>query len=84
MKIVPLKANQTELHLNDGTVVLFSYKTPVAGFTPDVGYFRTDEFFSTTTSRHINNWLREEVGDAFNDVQRLPQSQIDTVVDLVN
>ena len=83
MKLVPIKANQTELHLNDGTVVLFSYKTPVAGFTPDVGFFRTEEFFSTTTSRHINNYLR---GEGLNpeEVEKVPQSQIDTVVDLVN
>ena len=56
MRIRSLGSNQTELILNDGTVVLFSYETPVAAM---VGWklYRTAERHSTTTSRHIARWL---------------------------
>ena len=61
----------TVLTLNNGTEVLFSYETPVAGFcnldlshgddyTPEwhgVLFFRTEEKFSKTTTRHINKYL---------------------------
>ena len=39
-----------------GTVLLYSYETPVAGEDHN-GKFRTDQFYSTTTSKHINKWL---------------------------
>ena len=58
MKLTPIAANQTELNLNNGTQVFFSYKTPVAAYVPSQGYIRTDKFWSTTTSRHINKWLK--------------------------
>jgi hypothetical protein len=58
MKLVPLASNQTELELNDGTVVFFSYKTPVAAFIPGLGYYRTEHKWSVTTSKHINKWIR--------------------------
>lgn len=47
------------LNLQDGTIVLFSYETPVAAFIPGVGYFRTSEHFSRTTSSHINAWITD-------------------------
>jgi hypothetical protein len=58
MKLSPLYANQTQIELNDGTVVFFSYKTPVAAFVPGTGYVRTNAKWSTTTTKHINKWLR--------------------------
>ena len=57
MQLTPIGANQTELSLNDGTQVLFSYRTPVAARLPDYEYVRTTTKWSTTTSRHINMWL---------------------------
>ena len=36
MKLRQLKSNMTVLTLNDGTEVLFSYETPVAGYLPMV------------------------------------------------
>ena len=57
MKLTPIAANQTELELTNGTQVFFSYKTPVAAYCPDKGYIRTAQFWSVTTSRHINKWL---------------------------
>ena len=57
MKLTPIAANQTQLNLNDGTEVFFSYKTPVAAKLPNYDYIRTATKWSTTTSRHINKWL---------------------------
>lgn len=57
MNLNPIKANMTELDLGNGTVVLFSYKTPVACRHSDGMTYRTDKKWSVTTSRHINTWL---------------------------
>ena len=56
MQLRPIASNMTQLDLNDGTSVLFSYSTPVACLT-DNGYYRTATKWSVTTSRHINKWL---------------------------
>ena len=58
MKLTPIAANQTEVSFTNGTQVFFSYKTPVAAYCPDKGYIRTAQFWSVTTSRHINKWLK--------------------------
>ncbi len=57
MQLTPIAANQTQLNLNDGTEVFFSYKTPVAAKLPNYDYIRTATKWSTTTTRHINKWL---------------------------
>ena len=58
MNLTPIAANQTELTLNNGTQVFFSYKTPVAAYLSETGKFvRTSTKWSVTTSRHINKWL---------------------------
>jgi hypothetical protein len=57
MKLKPQGANQTELTLPDGTLILYSYQTPVACHIEGEGYFRTLEYFSRTTSKHIAQWL---------------------------
>ena len=58
MKIKPIASNLTELHTDDA-VILFSYETPVAALRKaDHEYLRTDQFWSQTTSRHINKWLQ--------------------------
>lgn len=55
MIVKQLGSNQTELEIK-GARVLFSYSTPVA--CESVGKrYRTDKFWSKTTSRHINQWL---------------------------
>ena len=58
MKLTPIAANQTEVSFTNGTQVFFSYKTPVAAYLPEKGYVRTAKFWSVTTSRHINKWLK--------------------------
>lgn len=60
MKLKPQGANQTTLELSDGTVIFFSYQTPVAAFIPGRGYMRTEKVWSRTTSKHIGQWLRRE------------------------
>lgn len=61
MKLNKIANNMTEItwtDKNDGCEisVLFSYNTPVAGYD-DRGAFRTDQYFSKTTSAHINKYL---------------------------
>ena len=55
MKLNPIASNMTEVLRNDGTKVLFSYKTPVACIT-DNEFFFTSHKWSNTTTRHINKW----------------------------
>ena len=57
MQLTPIATNQTQLNLNDGTEIFFSYKTPVAAKLPNYDYIRTATKWSTTTTRHINKWL---------------------------
>ena len=55
MKIKPIASNMTELVLNDGTQVLFSYQTPVASWKDDK-YYKTETKWSKTTTNHIRKW----------------------------
>lgn len=55
MKVRNVGSNMTELEIN-GYTVLFSYQTPVAALTPQ-GYTKTSQWYSQTTTRHINKWL---------------------------
>lgn len=57
MELRPIASNMTEL-VTGGCTVLFSYRTPVAAYTPTQGYVRTSKKWSVTTSRHINKWLQ--------------------------
>jgi len=56
MEIKKAGSNMTELRLGNGTTVLFSYETPVAAGTVD-GWFKTEQHYSRTTSKHITKWL---------------------------
>lgn len=59
MNLKPLGANVTEVTLGN-TRILFSYQTPVAYEIisgDQSGIYKTDRFWSKTTSRHINKWL---------------------------
>ena len=55
MKLRQIKSNVTELTL-DNTTIMFSYETPVAGYDSQ-GAFRTDQHYSSTTTKHINKYL---------------------------
>ena len=78
MKLTPIASNMTELELTNGTTVLFSYKTPVAAFVPGTGIVRTEKFFSQTTSKHINKWIRQNAPAA--TVSQVPQEEIESLV----
>ena len=58
MELKSLAANRTLLIFNRGiTEILFSYETPVAGYSNKLGYIKTDEYYSQTTTRHINKYI---------------------------
>jgi len=77
MKLSPVGSNTTEITLSDGTVILFSYKTPVAACYGDGrGFIRTSHKWSVTTSRHINKWL------AGANAREVPQSVLDDLGDV--
>jgi hypothetical protein len=50
------KPNSHEVSLSDGTLVLYSYTTPVAIAKPCGRKVRTNTRFSLTTERHISNF----------------------------
>lgn len=41
----------------DNKQVLYSYETPVAAWVLGKGYYRTTQYFSRSTSKHISQWL---------------------------
>jgi len=55
MTLNPIGPNCTEIETERG-IVLFSYKTPVAAKI-DGKCYRTEDYHSKTTSKHINAWL---------------------------
>lgn len=76
MQLEILAPNQTLVYVK-GMTFLVSYSTPVAVKIHGSGYFRTDKFHSTTTSKHINNWLdgrkaermsQSEINELFNNI----------------
>ena len=56
MRLRHKDANQTELQFKNGNIIFFSYDTPVAARI-DHRYYKTSEFHSQTTQRHINRFL---------------------------
>ena len=53
MNLTPIASNMTEVETKTHRI-LFSYRTPVAAFEFGRGYIKTEQFWSVTTSRHIN------------------------------
>ena len=54
MKLTRYGRNQTEIERDNGVIVLYSYKTPVAAFVPGKGGWCSTRRYSKTTSQHIN------------------------------
>ena len=75
LKIMKYGSNHVVIHLNNDTEILFSYTTPVAGYTKELGWFRTDKKWSKTTSKHINQYL-----EGLTTVKKIPQEQIDNLI----
>lgn len=76
MQLTHIGTNQAEITFGDITV-LFSYSTPVAYRNKDGAEFYTQTKYSNTTSRHINEWLKNR-GSAY----PVHQSTIDAKVSL--
>jgi len=79
MKVKSLKANQTEITLNDGTMVFVSYETPVAAFIPGEGVIKTEKKWSGTTSKHINQWIADTFSHRVT-ISETPQSKLDSMI----
>ena len=74
MKLKRTGYNQTVVSLNNGAEVFFSYDTPVSGRSADNEYFKTEEYYSRTTSKHITQYLNGREAEA------VPQSFINQLV----
>ena len=61
----------------NGTEVFFSYSTPVAGYTPELGFIKTEQWYSSTTTRHINKYLDNNKATEVSQetINQLSQSQ---------
>ena len=55
LNLKSIGSNMTELEVGN-TSILFSYQTPVAGYD-DQGAFRSNDWFSMTTTKHIDKYL---------------------------
>lgn len=66
--------NSYLVHVNDNTTVLLSYKTPVAALVDGV-YIRTKQYYSVTTTKHINRF----VGN-YSNAEQVEQSVLDSLV----
>ena len=66
MNLRPIGSNQTEVEFSDGTIVFYSYETPVAVIVPAPDakggkkVMLTNHFYSVTTSRHIHQWTLDK------------------------
>ena len=81
MKLHSFATNRTLLSFADGTEVFFSYSTPVAGYNPRLGYVRTKQWYSSTTTRHINRYLNEHCDVPNPDlISTVEQSTIDHMI----
>ena len=56
MKLIPYGSNQNLVEINKDTEIFYSYKTAVAGKIKGK-YYKTNQWYSRTTTRHINNYL---------------------------
>ncbi len=94
MKLKQLASNMTELDLGNGTIVLFSYETPVAmsrlvdkyntptlDFGEYIQYVKTNKKWSNTTTRHIKKWLDLNQMPCYN--ASVEQSVLDNLINEV-
>ena len=72
MQLTPIAPNQTEIETSQARI-LFSYRTPVAAYIFGEGFVKTEQYWSVTTSKHINKW-------GARDGKKIPQSRLDSLV----
>ena len=87
MQLKSFAANRTLLSFDDGTEIFFSYETPVAGYSNTLGYVKTNQWYSSTTTRHINRYFNDVwkntpwVGfDPDDDVSTVDQDVINNLI----
>jgi len=78
MKLQSFAVNRTLLSFDDGTEIYFSYETPVAGYSNKLGYVKTNQWYSSTTTRHVNRYLNDAWGSS--TVSDLKVSEVDQSV----
>ena len=75
MYITRIAPNQTEINLDNGTIIFISYGTPVAAYVyRGHRWIRSAKKYSVTTSKHVNKWLSGL------NVETVPQAQIDALM----
>ena len=62
----------------NGDKILFSYQTPVAAKIGS-SFYKTEEKYSRTTTRHMNEWFRINLLDGAT-VETVPQSEFSWMV----
>ena len=72
MQLTPIASNMTEVETSEARI-LFSYRTPVAAYIFGEGFVKTEQYWSVTTSKHINK------GGA-KDGKKVPQARLDSLV----
>ena len=80
MKLTPIAANRNIISYDDGTEVFFSYSTPVAGYSPELGYIKTEQWYSSTTTRHINKYLYDSSSTLSITFKEVDQEVIDNLI----
>ena len=81
MKLHSFATNRTLLTFDDGTEVFFSYETPVAGYSTKLGYVKTNKWYSSTTTRHINKYIYDSHLDTLTfECTEVDQSVINNLI----
>ena len=78
MKLRQKDANATELHFKNGNIFFFSYDTPVAARI-NSQYYKTSEYHSPITSRHVNRFLHGNTVNAIEKPQFLFNEEIERI-----
>ena len=74
MKLERLGTSKSLLTLSSGSEIFYSYNTPVAFQMHSGEIFKTEEYYSRTTSKHITQYLNGREAEA------VPQSMINQLV----
>ena len=78
MKLRQKDANATELHFKNGNIFFFSYDTPVAARI-NSRYYKTSEYHSPITSRHVNRFLHGNTVNAIEKPQFFFNEEIERI-----
>ena len=78
MRIHNKDANTIELRFKNGNVFFFSYDTPVAARI-NSKYYKTSEYHSPITSRHVNRFLHGNTVNAIEKPQFFFNEEIERI-----